>query len=197
MHSKPQSEVKLKIDVLEALLKVFDLEPRARAVFREVGGFVYVMSVLIGMEGSLAASPAGAWKHGESAQSFSLRVSDNAQIRVVLPFCKCPSFPLPSLSYPSPPIPHLQIPGNANAIYRFTQAKARHVTSRFESALCLLNLRAFFFLVGSGARRGAAAAADCVPRADGRHAGRASQQELLHGRGEQGTPRPTRYCLAL
>ena len=65
MHSTPQSEVKLKSDVLDALLKVFDLDPRTRAVFREVGGFVYVMSVLINMEGSLADPISAAWKDGE------------------------------------------------------------------------------------------------------------------------------------
>ena len=65
MHSTPQCEVKLKTDVLEALLKVFDLEPKTRAVFREVGGFVYVMSVLIGMEGSLDSRPTDTWKNGE------------------------------------------------------------------------------------------------------------------------------------
>ncbi len=65
MHSTPQSEVKLKTDVLDALLKVFDLDPRTRAVFREVGGFVYVMSVLINMEGSLASPVSSTWIDGE------------------------------------------------------------------------------------------------------------------------------------
>lgn len=65
MHSTPQSEVKLKTDVLDALLKVFDLDPRTRAVFREVGGFVYVMSVLINMEGSLASPVPSMWIDGE------------------------------------------------------------------------------------------------------------------------------------
>lgn len=65
MHSTPPSEVKLKSDVLDALLKVFDLDPKTRAVFREVGGFVYVMSVLINMEGSLADPVSVAWKDGE------------------------------------------------------------------------------------------------------------------------------------
>ena len=65
MHSTPQSEVKLKTDVLDALLKVFDLDPRTRAVFREVGGFVYVMSVLINMEGSLANPVSPIWIDGE------------------------------------------------------------------------------------------------------------------------------------
>ena len=66
MHSTQQSEVKLKTDVLDALLKVFDLDPRTRAVFREVGGFVYVMSVLINMEGSLADPGSPAWTDGKT-----------------------------------------------------------------------------------------------------------------------------------
>ena len=71
MHSTPQSEVKLKTDVLDALLKVFDLDPKTRAVFREVGGFVYVMSVLINMEGSLASPLSSTWSDGEKLLSFA------------------------------------------------------------------------------------------------------------------------------
>ena len=65
MHSTARSEEKLKTDVLDALLKVFDLDPRTRAVFREVGGFVYVMSVLINMEGSLANPVCPTWINGK------------------------------------------------------------------------------------------------------------------------------------
>ena len=65
MHSTSQSEVKLKSDVLDALLKVFDLDPKTREGFREVGGFVYVMSVLINMEGSLADPISSGWQNGE------------------------------------------------------------------------------------------------------------------------------------
>ena len=66
MHTAPQSEVRLKIDVLHALLKVFDLDPKTRAVFREVGGFVYVMSLLIGMEGCLAVPCSPTWQNSKS-----------------------------------------------------------------------------------------------------------------------------------
>lgn len=65
MHSSSPSEVKLKSDVFDTLLKVFDLDPRTRAGFREVGGFVYVMSVLINMEGSLADPISAVWKNGK------------------------------------------------------------------------------------------------------------------------------------
>ena len=71
MHSSSPSEVKLKSDVFDTLLKVFDLDPRTRAGFREVGGFVYVMSVLINMEGSLADPISAVWKNGKYLPSFS------------------------------------------------------------------------------------------------------------------------------
>lgn len=66
MHSTPHSEVKLKIEVLNALLKVFELDPKTRAVFREVGGFVYVMSVPLNMEGSLKTPAPAPWATGKT-----------------------------------------------------------------------------------------------------------------------------------
>ncbi|XP_048589940.1 WD repeat and FYVE domain-containing protein 3-like [Nematostella vectensis] len=65
MHSTPLSEVALKIEVLNSLLRVFELEPNTRAVFREVGGFVYVMSVPLSMEGSLSTPPVATWANVE------------------------------------------------------------------------------------------------------------------------------------
>ena len=62
MHTASPLEVRLKIDVLHALLRVFDLDPNTRDVFREVGGFVYVMSLLIGMEGCLAVPCPSVWE---------------------------------------------------------------------------------------------------------------------------------------
>lgn len=79
MHSTPQSEVKLKTDVLDALLKVFDLDPRTRAVFREVGGFVYVMSVLINMEGSLANPVSLTWIDGKKLILITMLTLSNVK----------------------------------------------------------------------------------------------------------------------
>lgn len=45
-----QQELSLKTSVLKSLLSVLRESHRCRALFRKVGGFVYVMSVLIGME---------------------------------------------------------------------------------------------------------------------------------------------------
>lgn len=72
MHSSSPSEVKLKSDVFDTLLKVFDLDPRTRAGFREVGGFVYVMSVLINMEGSLADPISAVWKNVKREEVLNL-----------------------------------------------------------------------------------------------------------------------------
>lgn len=72
MHSTSQSEVKLKSDVLDALLKVFDLDPKTREGFREVGGFVYVMSVLINMEGSLADPISTGWQNVKREEILNL-----------------------------------------------------------------------------------------------------------------------------
>eukprot|EP00058_Branchiostoma_floridae_P010550 XP_002596038.1 hypothetical protein BRAFLDRAFT_202950 [Branchiostoma floridae] len=61
MHTAPPSELQLKADILRALLFVLRENHRTRTVFRKVGGFVYVMSVLVSMEGCLAQPPLGEW----------------------------------------------------------------------------------------------------------------------------------------
>ncbi|XP_066304852.1 WD repeat and FYVE domain-containing protein 3-like isoform X4 [Branchiostoma lanceolatum] len=61
MHTAPPSELQLKADILRALLFVLRENHRTRTVFRKVGGFVYVMSVLVSMEGCLAQPPSGEW----------------------------------------------------------------------------------------------------------------------------------------
>lgn len=60
------SVVPMKIDLLRTVICVFALEPKTRAMFREVGGFVYVMSVLMSMEGALGNELRPAWKQGMS-----------------------------------------------------------------------------------------------------------------------------------
>uniref|UniRef100_T1KMA3 WD repeat and FYVE domain-containing protein 3 n=1 Tax=Tetranychus urticae TaxID=32264 RepID=T1KMA3_TETUR len=47
-------EISLKLSILKGLLQVVRESHRCRALFRKVGGFIYVMSVLVGMEGCLA-----------------------------------------------------------------------------------------------------------------------------------------------
>ena len=64
-HSFKGSVVPRKIDLLQTVIRVFALEPATRAMFREVGGFVYVMSVLMSMEGALKNKPSSVWKDGK------------------------------------------------------------------------------------------------------------------------------------
>ncbi|KAM9447222.1 WD repeat and FYVE domain-containing protein 3 isoform 4-T5 [Clarias gariepinus] len=56
MHSAPSSELQLKTDILRALLAVLRESHRSRTVFRRVGGFVYVTSLLVAMERLLGTS---------------------------------------------------------------------------------------------------------------------------------------------
>lgn len=49
----------------QSLLNVLRESHRTRTVFRKVGGFVYVMSVLVSMEGSLDDPPKSPWNKGE------------------------------------------------------------------------------------------------------------------------------------
>jgi hypothetical protein len=55
----------MKIDLLRTVVRVFALEPPTRATFRDVGGFVYVMSILMSLEGALKNEPKPIWKDGK------------------------------------------------------------------------------------------------------------------------------------
>ncbi|XP_076326045.1 WD repeat and FYVE domain containing 3 bchs isoform X2 [Tachypleus tridentatus] len=61
MHSAPIKALDLKVDILKSLLFVLGESHRTRTVFRKVGGFVYVVSVLVSMEGCLADPPRPPW----------------------------------------------------------------------------------------------------------------------------------------
>ncbi|KAJ4438847.1 hypothetical protein ANN_14800 [Periplaneta americana] len=61
MHSAPPSALQLKAHILKSLLMCLRESHRTRTVFRKVGGFVYVMSVLVSMEGCLSGSPSPPW----------------------------------------------------------------------------------------------------------------------------------------
>ena len=65
MHGSQGTDVHMKIDILRTIIKVFALEPKTRALFRDVGGFIYVMSVLMSMEGALENEPSSGWKDGK------------------------------------------------------------------------------------------------------------------------------------
>ena len=61
MHSSPVLSLQLKTHILKSLLNVLRESHRTRNVFRKVGGFVYVMSVLVSMEGCLCDPPKVPW----------------------------------------------------------------------------------------------------------------------------------------
>jgi len=50
---------------MQLVLSVLRESHRSRMIFRKVGGFVYVMSVLVSMEGALADPPMSQWHAGQ------------------------------------------------------------------------------------------------------------------------------------
>ncbi|XP_043271793.1 WD repeat and FYVE domain-containing protein 3 isoform X2 [Venturia canescens] len=57
MHSAPSNALLLKTHILKSLLACLRESHRTRTVFRKVGGFVYVMSVLVSLEAQLGPHP--------------------------------------------------------------------------------------------------------------------------------------------
>lgn len=53
LHSAPSNALLLKTHILKSLLGCLRESHRTRTVFRKVGGFVYVTSVLVSLEGKL------------------------------------------------------------------------------------------------------------------------------------------------
>ncbi|XP_048460451.1 WD repeat and FYVE domain-containing protein 3 [Rhincodon typus] len=72
MHTASSAELQLKTDILTALLTVLRESHRTRTVFRKVGGFVYVTSLLVALERSLSYEPKGVWENVNSDQAFEL-----------------------------------------------------------------------------------------------------------------------------
>ncbi|KFO35303.1 WD repeat and FYVE domain-containing protein 3 [Fukomys damarensis] len=72
MHSAPPTELQLKTDILRALLSVLRESHRSRTVFRKVGGFVYITSLLVAMERSLSCPPKNGWEKVNQNQVFEL-----------------------------------------------------------------------------------------------------------------------------
>lgn len=54
MHSAPANNVNLKIQILKSLLGCLRDSHRTRTIFRKVGGFVYVTSVFVSLDGKLS-----------------------------------------------------------------------------------------------------------------------------------------------
>ena len=62
--SRPSTSNVLLNVCFQSLLNVLRESHRTRTVFRKVGGFVYVMSVLVIMEGCLSDPPRAPWDKG-------------------------------------------------------------------------------------------------------------------------------------
>lgn len=56
MHSAPAEQIDLKMQILRALLGCLRDSHRTRTIFRKVGGFVYVTSVFVSLDGKLCDS---------------------------------------------------------------------------------------------------------------------------------------------
>ncbi|XP_063602948.1 WD repeat and FYVE domain-containing protein 3-like [Penaeus indicus] len=72
LHSAAPTELQLKTDILKSLLVCLKESHRTRTVFRKVGGFVYVMSALVSLEGSLGDITPPAWNGVPSRQILTL-----------------------------------------------------------------------------------------------------------------------------
>ena len=64
MHTTKKTAVKLKTDILNSLLRIFAMNGQTRTIFQEESGFVYVVAVLVSLEGSLADPAIGCWANG-------------------------------------------------------------------------------------------------------------------------------------
>jgi hypothetical protein len=64
MHTAKMEDLELKNSVLRSLLHILRESHRTRTVFRKAGGFVYLVSVLISMEGCLSIEPKSPWNNG-------------------------------------------------------------------------------------------------------------------------------------
>lgn len=71
MHTAQMDDLELKNAVLKSLLHTLRESHRTRTVFRKAGGFVYVVSVLISLEGSLEVKPKAPWDKGKLMLSSS------------------------------------------------------------------------------------------------------------------------------
>lgn len=72
MHTAQMEDLELKNTVLKSLLQLLKESHRTRTVFRKAGGFVYVVSVLISMEGSLSVPAKSPWDKVKKSDVFAI-----------------------------------------------------------------------------------------------------------------------------
>lgn len=63
LHWGHSRDLAVKISVMRCLIACLKESHRCRSLFRRIGGFVYVMSVLVGLEGSLDDCADNSWKN--------------------------------------------------------------------------------------------------------------------------------------
>ncbi|XP_029662380.1 WD repeat and FYVE domain-containing protein 3 isoform X2 [Formica exsecta] len=82
MHSAPPNALILKTHILKSLLACLRESHRTRTVFRKVGGFVYVMSVLVSLESQLGSQRS---EKSEPCNDFVQRtMQDESQLLTLL-----------------------------------------------------------------------------------------------------------------
>lgn len=73
MHAAPAHNIHLKIQILRSLLGCLRDSHRTRTIFRKVGGFVYVTSVFVSLDGQLSdGSVTGSVGDGQESDLFQL-----------------------------------------------------------------------------------------------------------------------------
>lgn len=72
MHSAPPQNLELKMQILKVLLSCLRESHRTRTIFRKVGGFVYVTSVFVSLDGKLSDNVNDADNAGEIMDTLHL-----------------------------------------------------------------------------------------------------------------------------
>ena len=72
LHMSTQTSIDLKADILHTVIACLKESHRSRAVFRRVSGFVYIISVLVSLESSLADLPLEQKKFPDEKKVFTL-----------------------------------------------------------------------------------------------------------------------------
>ena len=65
LNTAKSTDVDLRIDILQTILAVFQLESSTKALFRDGCGFNYLISVLTSLYGSLGPSRGKPWGNGK------------------------------------------------------------------------------------------------------------------------------------
>jgi hypothetical protein len=84
MHSAASYNIELKISILKTLLGCLRDSHRTRTIFRKVGGFVYVTSVLVSLDGKLNENSDMCKEFTNSTKDEEITSDSNQQQKVKL-----------------------------------------------------------------------------------------------------------------